>query len=198
LTPIGILPPPIAEPVVLVRDNHKSLIFAAGAFKESTFATLALLVLSEARLPDVRIVYMAIAAQGGRLGSLRTCAELLTEARRHAAIVTYLQEVAYGPALWLAGHTDMTFAEPCCSIGWLECFDETGDFDTAASVAMVNDLAELNPRLEGQQWGRLLQSEVTGEQAEAMGIVGGLRRDVFELSGIDANSPIHGGPFDDH
>jgi hypothetical protein len=186
--PLSVLPPPIAEPVVLVRDGHKSLVFAAGALKEGTALKLAGLVLSEARRPEVRIVYVAIAVQGGRLGSLRTCAQTLTAARRHAGVITYLAEVAYGPALWLAYQTDLVFAEPSCSIGWLECFDDAGEFDCQASMGMVLDLAELNARLDRQQWARLLQIAVNGEQAEATGIIGGLKRDVFQLSGIDPNS----------
>jgi hypothetical protein len=35
-----------------------------------------------------------------------------------------------------------------------------------------------------------MQSHVTGEQAEAMGLVGGLRRDVWAMSKIDPNQGI--------
>lgn len=186
--PVSALAPPKFEPVVLSRQAPASIVFGAGTITESEMVTLSGLVLEEARRPEIRLVYMAVAIQGGRLGSLNTSAKLLREARRHAAVIAWLEAVAYGPAIWLACQCDMSFAAGSASLGWLECFSEAGEFDADASMSMVLDLADLNPKLERQQWARLLQSAVTGEQAEALGIVGGLKRNVFELSGIDPNS----------
>jgi hypothetical protein len=182
------VPPPIAKPVVLTWNDHASIVFAAGALKSTGMLKLAELVLSEARRPENRIVYVALACQGGRLGSLRTSAASLAEARGHAAIVAVLTEVAYGPALWLAYHCDQVWAQPAASIGWLECFSEAGEFDSDATMAMIEDLAAMNPAVAPFTWARLVQSAATGEQAEALEVVGGLTRDVFALSGIDGNN----------
>ena len=57
-------------------------------------------------------------------------------------------------------------------------------------IGMVLDLAAVTPGASRERYARLSQWAVTGEQAEAMGIVGGLRRNVFELSGISPDAPI--------
>lgn len=183
------LRPPIAQPIVLTWNDHASIVFAAGALKDLTTLKLTQLVLQEARRPENRIVYIALACQGGRLGALSIAAETLAKARRHAAIVAVLVEVAFGPALWLAYHCDLVFSAPATSIGWLECFSEAGEFDCAATLAMIEDLTALNPSVAPFTWARLTHSFATGEQAEALGILGlgSLTRDVFELSGIDGN-----------
>ena len=178
--------PPIAEPMLLVRNDHASIVMAAGALTQRAMLNLALLVCAEARCPTTRLVYLLLAVPCGRLGCLATAGKYLREAGRHAAIVAYLQECAFGPALWLANQCGLVFSHPSTAIGWTESVSEEGEFDCDATLGMVHDLAVLNPRVPFATWARLVQSSITGEQAEAMGIVGGLRRSVFDLSGIDA------------
>ncbi len=185
--PYANLQPPIAEPIVLVRSGHASIVMAIGALNQWAMLKTALLVKREAQRPEVRIVYLLLGCLGGRLGAMSTAARELHEAGRHAAVVAYLHEVAYGPALWLAYQCGLVFANPVTQIGWIECASEDGETDCDATIGMVNDLAILNPRVSRSTWARLIRSGVTGEAAEATGIIsdGGLKRSVFELSGID-------------
>ncbi len=183
------VPPPIAEPVLLAHNDHAAIVFAAGVLEERVTVELAQLVLSAARRPENRLVYVALATQGGRLAGLGAAAEMLSEARRQATIVAYLEYAAFGPALWLAYQSDLVFSHPLTSFGWLECFSDRGDFDSDATMGMVEDLAALRPNVARFTWARLVQSEATAEQAEALGIVE-LTSSVFELSGIDGNQPV--------
>ena len=163
---------PIAEPQVIVRNGERSIVMAVGVLNQITAARLAAVVLSEAKRPETRIVYVLLGIIGGRLGSLSLAASLLDQAKQHAGIVAYLQELAWGQALRIAYACDLVFASPTCRIGWLECFGETSSqFDSTKSIDMVLELAALNRRVDAGRFARLLQSGVTGEQAEAMGIV---------------------------
>lgn len=179
--------PPVIYPCVLSHNHHASVVLAGGTLTQRSLVNLAGLVLEEARRPEIRMVYLLLAIQAGRIGSLRTAGELLVEAGRHAATIAFLESYAWGPSLWLAGHCGLVFASPATSIGWIECVTSQGELEGEASMAMVQDLAALNPNVAPSTWARLLQAAVTGEQAEAMGIVGGMRRDVWSLSGIDGN-----------
>lgn len=184
--------PPIADPVVLTRQGHSSIVLVAGALSQRAMLKAASLVKGEALRPETRLVYLVLAVQGGRLGALSSAGAELREAGRHAAIIAYLQEVAFGPALWLAFQCGLVFAAAATQIGWLECFSEEGEFDSDATLAMIDDLVELNPQVARSTWARLIQASMNGEAAEAAGIIGdgALKRDVFELSGLDPNGEL--------
>jgi hypothetical protein len=181
------LPLVASEPFVLTWNDRASIVFAGGAFKQSTMLNMAFVVKREAMKPQTRIVYLVLAMMGGRLGAMATAASILEEAGQHAAIVAYLQEAAFGPALWLAYHCGLIFAHPTTTIGRLQCFSENDDSDIDATAGMIEDLASLNPHVPRSVWARLISSSMNAEAAELVGIVpdGCLKRDVFELSGID-------------
>ena len=183
------IPCPSVEPMVLTWNDTASIVFAAGELKQHDMLKLAALVLSEARRPDVRVVYVVSGIFSGRLGALRSTAETLAEAREAAAVVAFLEGFAYGPSLWLAGQCHLVFASPCTSIGWLACYDQAGELDTEVTIGMVDALVTSNPDVPSATWPRLVESAVTAEQAEAIGIIppGNLKRDVFALSGLDPN-----------
>jgi hypothetical protein len=181
------LPPPIAEPAVIARSDGKSLVFAAGALNDRATVDLASVVLQESRRAD--LVYVALALLGGRIGELRTAAEMLYEAGQQCrGVIAYLQECCFGPGLWLASQCGLIFSHPCTQIGAFECFDDAGEYDSNATLAMVLDLAAFHPAVSQEQFARLTHNHVLAEQAEAAGMVA-LCRDVFDLSGIDPHRP---------
>jgi hypothetical protein len=84
----------------------------------------------------------------------------------------------------------MIFASPTAICGHLSCYRESdGQYDHDVTAAMIEDLATLNPRVSRETLARMDRHAITGEQAEASGVLrdGNLKRDVFAVSGIDGS-----------
>lgn len=89
-------------------------------------------------------------------------------------------DAAGGPALFAALSCDLVFAHPTASIGYIGYWFPGIDSADVPGLTTVNFLAQqmfaaLCPAVPATTWARLVGSHVTGEQAEALGIVGGLK-----------------------
>jgi hypothetical protein len=181
---------PTVEPAVLAWKQTASIVFACGELTAGQMFRLGLLVLAEARRPEIRIVWLCPVILRGRLGSLRCTAAAIEDARKHAAVIAFLDGFAFGPSLWLAYQCDMQFASPTAQIGHLSCYRESdGQYDHDVTAAMIEDLAEQNPLVSRDTLARMDHHAISGELAEASGVLrdGNLKRDVFVASGIDGS-----------
>lgn len=181
---------PKAVPQLLARNDHASVVVSAGALTQISTINLALLVYSEAVRPETRLVYLWLGAHCGSLGSLGTAGDYLRKAGEHAAVVAYLEGFAFGPAMWLAANCGLVFSHPCTQLGWFRCLSDEGVFDPAATAGICKDLGQLRPQVSVPAWARLSHACINGEQAEAMGMIGGIKPSIFAMTGIDPNGGI--------
>jgi hypothetical protein len=174
--------PPIAEPQLLARNHNSTTVMAAGALTDAATINLGLHVLSEARQPENSVVFVVLMVSCGRLGVLQTVRQLFDQARKHAAIVAYAQECLWGPGLLLANFCDLVYAHPSTQIGVFGCQTEDGDYAHAETCRMIAELAATNPAVPATTYAKFVRSHTTAEQAEALGMVDGLRRDLDNLT----------------
>lgn len=174
-------PTAIAEPHVIARDHCSAAILGAGAITQASCLKLGTEVLAEARDPVNRIVYIVLMSRAGRLGGLRTLQGMIREARRHAAIVAYLQEYAFGPAILIGNWCDMVFCHPTTQLGWLGVQTEDGERDDARTALLIEEIAAARPIVSPAAYARLADSSIVAEQAEANSMVNALRRSFDDL-----------------
>ena len=134
-----------------------------------------------------RIVYVCFACSGGYMSGLREAERELRSAAKRSAIVGFVN-VACGPAFYLAQiirSVGLLFASPSGHLGMVGA----SEHGTTTNVEIVRNLQRLNPDVHLNTWFPLAAGYYrNGEQCEAAGIVGGLRRDVFELAGVEVRA----------
>jgi hypothetical protein len=178
-----------ADTFVAARHDGKSLISVAGALTNLATQKMVHEIWRESRRPGTRLIFVDFWSSCGELTGMASAADVLSCIPESVGLVAYLG-CACGPALWFAMQFPLAFAKPTAKIGHIGCGTDSGDFDIELSEVMAAELSIMRPAVELRTWARLYRSELNGEQAEASGIVGGLRRDVFELSGLDPNGAL--------
>jgi hypothetical protein len=174
---------PAAQTYVEGRADGKSLISVVGALTTDAAQYMAHEIWRESRQPGTRIIYIECWSDCGDLRGMATAAATLELIPESVGLVAFLG-CACGPALWFAMHFPLVFAKPTAKIGFIGCGTSTGEFDIELSEVMAAELAVMRPGVDLRTWARLYRWGINGEAAEHHGIVGGLRRDVRELSGI--------------
>lgn len=176
---------PIGDATVLARQDGKSIVSVCGGLTEDASFRFAELLFNESRRPDTRLIYVEFRSFAGELNGLAAAASVLESCHPGCALIAQL-ECAYGPALWFAlRHFAIVCASPTARIGMLQCGQPGPGYDIELTTEMADELREVRPQIPLSTWIKLFDASVHGEQAEALGLVDVLRRDVWSLAGVE-------------
>lgn len=167
----------IAVPRILTRGRHVN-VGAVGILTTDAFERFATLIDDIVRKPPSNLI-LNFASGSGEHSGLETLVAAIAHARSRCNVLAKI-DFACGPALLAALTCELVFAEPTALIGYVGYWFAGVDASAVPSLDAVDHLTALGmtalcPRVAPSTWKRLRHSAVNGEQAEALGIVGGLK-----------------------
>lgn len=170
-----------AEILVAARGPHSTVLAADGMLTTKAAGALVNAAIRESERPGVRLLYLVFISLNGDLNELTLIANGLDQISDRVAKVAFLH-AACGPALYLASKCDLRFAPGDGIIGHLECWGPDGRLEPELMASMSAHLAHQMPEVSPETWRRIASNGISGEEAEARGLVGGLWRSAFELA----------------
>lgn len=175
---------------VAARAPDRAVVVLDGDLSEPAMRGLMDAVWRESLRPKCRIIFLVFNTLRGEIDLLDFyCNTTFGPLPNRISTIAYLATCC-GAGLYVASRCSLVVASPTAIIGHTECWSPASALDETGTAAMKAHLAHELPDVHPRSWNRLVGHAISGEEAEARGIVGGLRRTVWELCGLEEGESV--------